>query len=360
MAQSTPLVIFLLATLFFIKGIKLNNNKFLLLGSIVSAIGFFDRQTILIPAVSALLIIIINGIKLKNFKISLLGAFVKKAVINKQLMIVSLPLLVGVLFFSYVFITTGEFAYKNTAPSKYPTVGKLPQFGLNPIQSPGHIIYDIIFLGFFFLPFVFYTRQYVKPQSLVIIGSLIVASIAALSGRAFIIHTNKLFIFFAAFVFAYSGINLALAIIKHKKDTNITNYCLIALICAVLFTIFKIGNFQLYHYIMFFPFILIFLAVMIRQREPYILTIIALGIFGSLLTLNQVQFYEKLWGEVDVLLKMGVEPEDIQGHYVIDHWLNMRDDNPDAPYKLVWHNHAILNDFIDLSSVNIVYQKSVG
>ncbi len=351
--EPISLPLYLLSALFIIRSIRWNDNKFLSLGVFVGILGFLNRQTDIIPVLAALSFFLIQMVVSKEKQSR--NVFRKKIVISSPVLVFLLA------FFSYLYFTTGAITNKITVPYTNEHALLNPQFGIS-IQSPYRLLQDLIYLGFMFLPFALFTRKYLKPKIeilgrllskdvILLIGPLLMAVLVVILGKAFIFHEGGLIAFISAALFSYSGISLSLYILQNRTVSNISSYSFIVLVGCVLFTFFKIGVFIIKYYIIFLPFILVFLALKIKERMPYVLTILVLGGFGVLMTTNVIQFYEKLWCEVDKLLANGIEPTDIQGQYTLDNWLSNSVDNPTGKYRLVWDRHAIFNELVDVNSV---------
>ncbi len=360
--EPISLPLHVLAILLLVKGIKTGEGKFFITASVVSILGFLNKQIDAIPALAAFLFLLLHGTRnlplkpLEKFFLNSIGVRKKLVIKNlsRNLILAGISVAFTIGFFSYNFLTTGHILSPTTISSTVsPDAPYAPQFGIKPSHNAFRIIQDIIFLGFMFLPFGLSIKTGTNQKfiSLISVG---IAFLAVLSGKSFVFHSNQLLIFFAAAIFAYSGLNLASHIIQNRRSSAVMNFSFIALVGCTLFTIFKINIFLMKYYIVFLPFVLMFLVSKVKSVVPYILTIVILGGFGLLVTINDIQTYETIWAEVNKLLISGVAPNDIQGHPTVVGWLNDLVDNIYADYKIKMDKHKIFNDLVDLDSIRVV------
>lgn len=378
--EPISLPIYLLSLLFIIKGINLNDNRYLFVGSVFGIAGFLNKQFDAIPGIAAFVFFffhsrVLNNLKLYKFLNSFItiienftgSAFVKVRELNYKsnckLLVTSLVFLFVILYLSYLYLTTGRFTIPMTAPYSAHHAGLDPQIGIN-IQSPFRILQDIIFLGFFFLPFSIYLIKYIKTKILIyrfelkvktfiVLISFFLAILATLVGKPFIVNPNSpVLTLIVTFLFSFSGVSLGIYLFENRFASKVINYCFLALIFSTVFTFFKIGVFLIKYYMVFIPFILIFLTLKIKEEKPYILTILILGAFGILMTINNIQYTETIWKLVDNLLMSGTKPSEIGGQYTVINWLNYAQDNPNAKY-VIKSDGTILHAFTDINSIRI-------
>ena len=379
--EPVSLPIYLLSLLFFIRGIKLNSSRYLFAGSIFSIAGFLNKQFDAIPAIAAFIFLllyyrILDKIKLQKsinyFLSSLENLIAVKGQIEAKSLSKFLAVIIALIFVaSYLlnnYITTGQFTNPTTAPSNRPHPLLSPQFGIN-VQSPYRIMQDTLFLGFFFLPFGLYLTKYLKPKisfykfefkiiNFIVLFSLIIASLATVSGEPFIINpNNKILTFIATFLFSFTGVNLGLFIFENRFVSKVINYCFIVLVLSTVFTFFKIGSFMISYYVIFLPLVLIFLTLKIKQWKPYLMTILILGSFGIFMTINNMQYEVTVWNKVEAALATGVKPWDIEGYYTVTVWLNNSLDNKYAKHVITWERNPLFHELPDIDSIKII--KSV-
>ena len=379
--EPISLPLYLASTLLIVKGIKVGSNRYLLLGALVGVLGFLNRQIDIIPAMAAFLFFVLHGNVLSRLKLNVLAdvarkienlsygflSIDKKSAIKqpfKKLLSISPALIFLIVFLLYMVLTAGNVTNPITVPTSKHHVLQDPQFGIS-LQSPYRLLQDVIYLGFMFLPFAPFIWKHIRPKfsilgkhidskKFLLAGSLFIGFLAALSGKAFIVHSDALIIMIVTAAFSYGGLSLLLLIMHNRARSKIINYCFIVLIVCIVFTFFKISIFIIKYYIIFLPFILVFLATRIKEKTPYILTVLLLGGFGILLTINSIQFYNIVWSNISELISQGVEPTNIQGQYTVVNWLVHRVDNPSAEYTIVWENDRLFNEFVNLSSIKIV------
>ena len=358
--EPISLPLYLLAILLIVKGMKTGKGVFFLSATVVSILGFLNKQIDIIPAMAAFLFLSIHGIRLlpikslqKIFLESLgLGKHLFLKNFNKNLLLIGISVVFALAFFLYNVITTGYILAPTTIPSTVtPDAPYAPQFGIKPTHNAFRVIQDIIFIGFMFLPFGLYIKN--AGQKIIVLASVAIALLAALSGKPFIFHSNPILVFVTSALFAYSGLNLALYIFRNRRESAVMNFSFIALVGCVIFTILKINIFLLKYYMIFLPFILIFLANSIKSRIPYVVTILILGGFGFFLTVNDINHHEKVWSEVNNLLSSGVSPNDIDGHPTVVSWFNDLTDNINAHYKIVIKPDSVFYNFVDVDSIEI-------
>ncbi len=359
--EPISLPLYLLAILLIVKGIKTGRNMFFIAASLVSIFGFLNKQIDIIPAMAAFLFLFLHdnryfpikplqNIALKHFG---LGKYMTLKNSLRKLLLIGISVLFALAFFSYNLITTGHILSPTTVPSTVsPDAPYATQFGIKPSHNAFRIIQDAIFIGFMFLPFGIYLRN--PNRKYIIVASAAIGLLAALSGKAFVFHSNIILVFFTSTLFAYTGINLALYIFRNRRRSPVMNFSFIALVGCVLFTIFKINIFLMKYYIVFLPFVLMFLALKVKDTLPYILTIILLGGFGVFITINDIQVHGRIWDGVNSLLISGVSPNEIQGYPTVVGWLTDMVDNIYADYKIKMDKHRIFNDLVDLDSIQVV------
>ncbi len=355
MTEPISIPLYIMSTLLIVKGLKADSNMLLNLGFGFGIVGFLNRQTDIIPSLATFLFLLMNLGGGKSYLIS--------KPFNKLL--TGMPVLLFLIaFFGYFYLTTGSITNPITVPTTNKHALLSPQFGIG-LQSPYRLLQDAIFLGFMFLPFGLYVRKYlnaeiaigkfrVPSQIFIIITSFIFAALATLSGKNFIVHGNSIVVFVATLIFSYSGLSIGTLILQERLKSKILNYAFFAILGCITFTFFKIGVFILKYYLIFLPFILIFLSTRIKELTPYLLTIALIGGFGVVLTYNTIQFYDNIWNDVNALLEQGVEPTDIQGQYTVDNWLSKSVDNPNAEYKIVWEADGLFSELVNIDSVKVV------
>ena len=349
--------LYLVSILFFLKTLKSHNSKYLIVAVTFSILGFLNRQVDLIPAIAFFLFLIVN-FKGRSFLSKTFGMGKVLPKISNKLMIASIPIVFSIIYFGYNYLATGNLLNPTTVPSTVsPDAPYAPQFGIHPLHSPFRIMQDIIFLGFMFLPFLAFIPRHIKSnlqQKFVILFALAIGILAMISDKEYIVYGNSLLVFVVASLFAYSGINLGLLVMQNRKGSPILNYAFIALIGCLLFTVLKINIFAVKQYLIFLPFLIIFLAAKIKDTRPYLLTVLVIGGYGVALSINDLQFHEKVWAEANALLQSGVEPRDIDGPSEVVSWLNDLTDNVYGRYKIITPRHPFLYDFYDVDSIKVV------
>ena len=361
--EPISLPLYLLSLWFIVKGIKTEKNNLMFVGGLFGILGFFNRQFDAIPALAAILFLLVNSNAWTSKLIGLNKKLPRTQSLKTILHLIPVAVVV-VAYFSYLYLTAGGFTNPVTVPYTNEHALLKPQFGIN-LQSVFRLMQDLIFVGFMIFPFSLFIRRHVKgelgpfkiSQQLVVISSVLIGILAVLSGKEYIVYSNQILVFIVVSLFAYSSLNLGLLIIENRKSSVIMNYIFLAAISCVTFTVLKIGVFILKYYIIFLPLILIFLTSKIKSKLPYIITILIMGVYSVALNLNDVQFQTKVWNEVDSLVNSGVDPTNIQSTYTVVNWLSNSVDNPKAEYNIIFDRHPVLSGFIDIESIRTVHQR---
>lgn len=352
MSEAPSMLLLLLSLLFFVKAVKTDNNRFLLLGSVFSILMFYERQIgLVLPATMFLYFIL----------------FKRKQLDIKKISILAIPFAFAIAYFSWVYLSYGRFL-NIFSPADVPVSILAPQLGFSPLESVKHAFFDIIYAGLFVFPFALLfardvLRRKNKVEFLLLTTAIVVAALFAFFIRPFpvmgydtlesygtlilpqSIRIPLTFLSLISGVFVFYIIFTKFAASLKKKKAGIENIIFILFGIYFIFTLLKIGVFPDRYLIVFVPLVIILICKRFDfkpdlNKIAFVSTIVLLGTYSWVLTYNYFNYHSAVWDSVEYLiLEKGVVPADIEGNMEVNVYFFNSWKNENAKY-------VITNDYL--------------